>query len=242
MRGKQITAVVLAGGKGTRLHPITAAIPKPLVPVGEHPILDYVLTWLYRCHIKEVIFAIGHLAEIITAVVGDGKRWGLRVKYSIEEKPLGTIGPLRLIENLPDNFLVLNGDILTDMDLRRFYQFHLENNALLTIATVKRKHQVDFGVLNFSENNLTMTAFEEKPILEYSVSMGIYGMRKEVLEYIPKNRPMGLDGLVARLLKDKKTIKVYPYNGEWLDIGRLEDYILANSSTIKPLLKKILEK
>jgi NDP-sugar pyrophosphorylase family protein len=235
-----ITAVVMAGGKGTRLHPITAAIPKPLVPVGERPILDYVLRWLHHCGVRRVILAIGHLAEIITAVIGDGKRWGLNIEYSLEEKALGTIGPLRLIKNLPDNFLVLNGDILTDLDLHHFFRYHIENKALLTIATVKRKHQVDFGVLHFSEEDFTITRFEEKPLLEHSVSMGIYAMRREIRSLIPRNTPVGLDSLVEMLLKKHKAVKVFPYNGEWLDIGRLEDFIAANGDEKRALLHKIL--
>lgn len=236
----EITAVVMAGGKGTRLHPITASIPKPLVPVGEKPILDYVLTWLYRCGIRRVVLAINHLAEIICAVVGDGKRWGLSIEYSIEDKPLGTIGPLRLIKNLPDNFLVLNGDILTNLNLYEFYQYHLAGNSMLTIATTNRRHEVDFGVINYNSKSSIVTSFDEKPTLNYSVSMGIYGMKKELLDFIPEDTPFGLDLLVLKLLKEQKQTKVFPFSGQWLDIGRLEDFTYANSEKAKALLDKIM--
>lgn len=236
---KNITAVIMAGGKGTRLHPVTAAIPKPLVPVAEKPILDYVLTWLSRSGIKKVILAINHLAEIISAVVGDGKKWGLDVEYSVEDKSLGTIGPLRLLKNLPADFLVINGDILTNLNLKEFFKYHLSNNSLLTIATTKRKHQVDFGVINYEQNNCIVNGFQEKPVLEYSVSMGIYGMNKNLIKYIPDSKPIGLDVLIEILLKKKLPINVYPFEGKWLDIGRLEDYIHANSDEVKPLLQEI---
>lgn len=237
---KKLTAIVMAGGKGTRLHPITSSIPKPLVPVGEHPILDYVLTWLQQCGVRRVILAINHLAEIITAVIGDGKRWGLDIEYSIEHKPLGTIGPLRIIKDLPEDFLVINGDILTTMALDRFFEYHKSGDCVLTIATARRKHEVDFGVIKFSEPDMLITSFEEKPVLEYSVSMGIYGMRRDILEYIPHDIPFGLDSLVEALLKAKKKIKVYKSESEWLDIGRLEDFNLANSDAYKDLLSQIL--
>ena len=230
----------MAGGKGTRLLPITSAIPKPLVPVGEHPILHYVLTWLSNCGVKRVILAINHLAEIICAVVGDGARWGLKVEYSIEDSPLGTIGPLRLLHDLPPNFLVINGDILTDLSLGDFFEYHTANDALLTVATFKRSHNVDFGVLHFSDSTCELNGFEEKPMLEYSVSMGIYGMRREILSFIPEDKPMGLDTLVGALLTTHNTIKVYKHEGRWLDIGRLEDYLYANSDEIKPCLEEML--
>jgi NDP-sugar pyrophosphorylase family protein len=187
------------------------------------------------------VFAISHLAEIISAVVGDGKRWGLEVEYSVEDIPLGTIGPLRLIDNLPENFLVVNGDILTDLDLNAFFEYHVTNDALLTVATFKRTHQVDFGVLHFSEDDCVVNGFEEKPSLHYSVSMGVYGMKREVLNHIPENQPMGLDTLVDALLAAGKTVKVYRHEGQWLDIGRLEDYLAANSDEMKPCLDDMLK-
>lgn len=227
-----ITAVVMAGGKGTRLHPITSSIPKALVPVREKPILDYLLSRLHQCGVRRVVMAINHLAEIIMAVVGDGSRWGLEVSYSLEDKPLGTIGPLHIIENLPENFLVMNADLLTDLDMKELYDYHISGDSLLTISTIKRKHEVDFGVIHYSEETKNLTGFEEKPVLEYAVSTGIYAMNRNILNFIPKGKPFGLDSLVESLLSAKENIKIYEHSGEWLDIGRLEDFIEANKGDL----------
>jgi NDP-sugar pyrophosphorylase family protein len=140
-------AIILAGGKGTRLRPYTLALPKPLVPVGDRAILDIVLTQLARAGVRHVTMAVSHLAHLIMAYFGDGQRWGLKIDYSLEDKPLSTIAPLKLIGDLPEHFLVMNGDILTDLDFAALYARHVAGGADITVATFQRDSRIDFGVL-----------------------------------------------------------------------------------------------
>ncbi len=235
----KITAVVLAGGKGTRLKPYTTVIPKPLMPVDDRPVLEYVLSWIKQGGVSTVIIAINHLAELIMAVIGSGEKWGLDIRYSREEKPLSTIGPLTLIESLPENFLVLNGDILTDLKVDDFFRFHLEKGALLTVATFERISKIDFGVIEIDEQG-KVNNFLEKPEYSSRVSMGIYAMNRRILDYIPRNKAFGFDELVLALLREKEDIAVFTHDGKWLDIGRPEDYDLANQEDTAPLLKRML--
>ena len=142
------TAVILAGGKGTRLRPYTWVLPKPLMPLGEEPILEIVIQQLVKSGFKNIILAVNHQAEIIKAVIGNGKRFGAKITYSLEDKPLSTMGPLKLMKALPENFLVMNGDILTDVNFKNLFQFHLDQENLFTISGYNREHKVDYGVLH----------------------------------------------------------------------------------------------
>ncbi len=236
---QNLKAIILAGGKGTRLMPYTTVIPKPLMPIEDRAVLEYVLGWLRKSDVRDVVIAINHLAQLIQAVIGSGEEWGLNIQYSVEEEPLNTIGPLTLIDSLPDNFLVLNGDILTDLDIDDFYRYHLESDGILTVATIQRRETVDFGVLEFDADK-RVNGFREKPEYTFNVSMGIYAMRHDILDHIPRNTPFGFDELILRLLDENEPIRVYPYKGEWLDIGRPEDYELANSPRYSSLLQRML--
>jgi NDP-mannose synthase len=219
-------AVVLAGGKGTRLRPYTVVLPKPLMPIGEYPILEVILRQLARFDFREVTLAVNHQADIIKAFCGDGSRWGLSIDYSLEDKPLSTIAPLRLIPDLPENFLLMNGDVLTDLDLTKFYCRHIEERRLFTIAAARRKHIVDYGVLNVDSDN-RLTGFSEKPCLEYLVSMGVYVVHRALLDRIPSGAKYGFDDLMLGLLAARDPVHVEPYGGYWMDIGRPDDYMRA---------------
>ncbi len=221
-------AVILAGGKGTRLKPYTTAIPKPLVPVGEKAILEILLNRLRENGILEVVICLNHFAEIIRAFLGDGERFGMKVSYSTEDRPLGTVAPIKLISALPENFLVMNGDLLTDLDFSKLMEFHLERNDLLTVATYSRKTRIDFGVIDINDQSGTATGFREKPEYDFRVSMGVYAMKRKILEYVPAGKPFGFDELMLSLLEKNVRISVYPYSGYWLDIGRPDDYEKAN--------------
>ena len=221
-------AVILAGGKGTRLKPYTTVIPKPLVPVGERAIIDILIARLRKCGVEEVFICLNHFAEIIMAFLGDGSKYGIKINYSLEEEPLGTVAPIKLISNLPENFLVMNGDLLTDLDFRELYNFHIEHQALLTVSTYHRTSKIDFGVLDLDEVNNRVTGFREKPEYSFNVSMGVYVMNREILNHVPKNSPFGFDNLMLELLEKKLTVEVFPYNGYWLDIGRPDDYEKAS--------------
>jgi len=216
-------AVILAGGKGTRLEPLTAEIPKPLVTVGDRPIIEILLRRMQRCGVKKVYLAVNHLAHLIRSVVDDGRAYGLDVAYSHEKEPLSTVGPIRLIDNLPQAFLVANGDILTDLDFRELYAAHDRSRALVTVATHTRRNRVDYGVLEVTESG-AVCGFREKPSEDLTVSMGIYVFSRTVLEYVPPDEPFGFDDLMLRLLAEKLPISTFPYSGYWLDIGRPQDY------------------
>lgn len=221
-------AIILAGGKGTRLKPYTTVIPKPLVPIGEKAILEILLTRLKKTGVDEVFICLNHFAEIIMAFFGDGSKLGIHIHYSIEDEPLGTVGPLKLIQGLPQHFLVMNGDLLTDLDFRDLYEYHLKSDKLLTVSTYHRETKIDFGVLSVDTSNGLMTAFHEKPVYDFDVSMGVYVMNRRVLDYVPEGHAYGFDDLMLTLLDKKEAVKVYPYQGYWLDIGRPDDYEKAN--------------
>ncbi|MFF8970898.1 NDP-sugar synthase [Streptomyces sp. NPDC014995] len=233
-------AVILAGGKGVRLRPYTTALPKPLVPIGDqHAILEIVLRQLATAGFTSCTIAIGHLGEIIRAYVGDGSQWGLAVDYATEDSPLGTMGPLlNLRDRLPETFLVMNGDVLTDLDYADVLRRHRESGAPLTIATYARKVHIDFGVLTTSDGKVV--AFTEKPSVDYRVSMGVYGLSRSTLEGYTPGLPLGFDELVLDLLRAQEPPHAYEFDGYWLDIGRPDDYDRANAefTTRKSLLLK----
>jgi NDP-mannose synthase len=225
-------AIILAGGKGTRLKPYTTTIPKPLVPLGEKAILQVLIERLKNAGFKDLTLCVNHMADLIMAFLGDGKKYGVKVKYSSEEKPLNTVAPIKLIKDLPQNFLVMNGDLLTDLDFNKLYDNHLKSKALLTVATYKRKTKIDFGVIEVDNDNHAV-GFREKPEYDFNVSMGVYVFNKNVLDYVPYNKPFGFDHLMLKLLDEKIPINLYPYDGYWLDIGRPDDYEKANEDIQK---------
>ncbi len=216
-------AVILAGGKGTRLRPYTVTIPKPLVPVGDDPIVGIVIKQLKKEGFTHITMAVNYMADMIMAFFGNGDKWGIKIDYSIENKPLSTIGPLTLIEDLPEHFLVMNGDVLTDLPYKKLMEYHIENKNDVTVATYKRRHKVDFGVLRFDEKNLIYD-FKEKPVYEFDVSMGVYVINKRIVESLKKNEPYGFDNLMIDGIRNGLKIRSYPYDGIWLDIGRPDDY------------------
>ena len=219
-------AVILAGGKGTRLRPYTVVLPKPLMPVGEYPILEVLIRQLARLGFGKITLAVNHQADIIKAFCADGARWGVRIRYSLETKPLSTIAPLRLIEDLPENFLLLNGDVLTDLNLKALYCKHVASRRLFTIASAVRSHRIDYGVLHVDTSN-RLTGFSEKPEHTYLVSMGIYVLNRAILDFIPPDTKYGFDDLMLDLLRRGESIHVERHTGYWLDIGRPDDYMQA---------------
>ena len=232
-----LTAVILAGGQGTRLRPFTSALPKPLVPIGDHPIIEILLHRLKKAGVVSVHIAVNHLAHLIEEVLGDGRRFGMSIRYSREDTPLSTVGPLTLLDNLPDHFLVCNGDIVTDLDLASFFASHVASGCPLTVATKTRTDRIDYGVLEIGANH-RVTSFREKPTVTHAVSMGIYCFSKSVLDHVPRGTKFGFDNLMLKLLAEGVPIHTVPYDGYWLDIGRPEDYeqALANQDRILALL------
>lgn len=216
-------AVILAGGKGTRLRPYTTIFPKPLVPVGDKPILEIVLSQLKRAGIIDIVLAVGHLAELIQAFFGDGKKFGLNISYSMEDKPLGTAGPLSLISGLNSNFIVMNGDLLTTLSYTNLINKHKKEKAAATIAVHKKDVKIDLGVLE-CDGQSCVKKYIEKPTYHYNVSMGIYVFSPEVLEYIPKGKYLDFPELIQILLNNGKKVFGYQSDDYWLDIGRQDDY------------------
>ncbi len=215
--------VILAGGKGTRLRPYTTVLPKPLMPVGDMPILEILIRQLVDSGATHVTIAVGYLANLIQAFFGDGARFGIKIDYSFEERPLGTMGPLRLIENLPENFLVINGDVLTDLDFGRFFELHCKAHSIYTISSYRRQLHSDFGVLHVNDQGM-LTGFEEKPKYDLEVSMGVYAMNRAAIDAIPAGVPFGFDHLMLKLIDQKRLPRVLCHDGQWLDIGRTDDY------------------
>ena len=219
-------AVIQCGGKGMRLRPHTFILPKPLMPIGSRPVLELLLKWLRRNGIKDAFVTTGYLGHLIRSVCGDGSQWNMRITYTQELEPLGTIGPLSLLrEQLDAPFLVLNGDVLTDLNLNQFVSCHRRHHASLTIATATRPTKMDFGVID--ETDGRVTEFREKPELSHLVSMGIYCMDPAVLERIPSGVPFGFDDLMFQMLEEDVPVNVFKHNGMWLDIGRVEDFLKA---------------
>lgn len=218
-------AVILAGGKGTRLAPYTIAFPKPLMPLGDTPILEVVVRQLSHYGFTHLTMAVGHLAELIQAFFGDGSKFGLKIDYSREDEPLGTAGPLKLIPDLGDHFLVMNGDLLTDLDYSKLMRRHREQGNDATIGVYQKQVKIDLGVLDRDEEG-RIVDYREKPTLSYEVSMGVYAFRREVLEIVPDGY-YDFPDLVLELIRRDRPIRGYAFNGQWLDIGREEDYAAA---------------
>jgi len=219
-------AVILAGGKGTRLRPYTISLPKPLVPVGETPILEIIVKQLAAHGFSRITMAVNHQAEIIKAFFQDGAKWGVRIDYSLEDKPLSTMAPLKLVRDLPDHFLVMNGDILTDLDYAAFHHAHVERNAIFTISSHVREEMIDYGVLQTDAQG-HLTGFHEKPRNTYEVSMGIYMVSRRAVDLIPPDVAFGFDHLMLQLISAGTLPDVRRYSGYWLDIGRPDDYARA---------------
>jgi NDP-mannose synthase len=220
--------VILAGGKGTRLKPYTTTLPKPLVPLGDMAVMEVVLRQLVRAGCTRVTVAVGHLSHLIQAYFGDGSRWGVDIDYATEETPLGTMGPLKRLTDLPEDFLVLNGDVLTDLDFGTFLAGHVASGALGTIATYEREMKIDFGLLGYEGPERRIVQFSEKPVELYRVSMGVYAFSRRILDLVPEGRPYGFDELMLRCVADRLDVRAFPFDGYWLDIGRPDDYDRAN--------------
>jgi NDP-mannose synthase len=217
-------AVILAGGKGRRLLPYTTNFPKPLMPIGDRPILEIIIGQLKAANIDDVIICTGHLEELIRAFFLDGSKYGVRIAYSKEDQPLGTAGPLNLVrDRLDDTFLVMNGDVLSDVDFGALLKYHRSKKAAATIGLCQRSVDIDFGVVTIDTSD-AFVSWKEKPRIEYLVSMGIYLFEPEVLHVMPKTGVINLPDLVLLLSQNQKEVCGYVHRGYWLDIGRGEDY------------------
>jgi NDP-mannose synthase len=224
-------AVILAGGKGTRLKPFTITIPKPLLPLGDIPILEIVLQQLAFAGFERVVITLGHMAHLFHAVLGDGSRWKMRIDYCVEEEPLGTAGPLRLINNLDENFLVMNGDLLTTLNYRGLFNVHVLNSAFGTIALHRREVHIDYGVINTDENGL-LKEYIEKPTIPYAVSMGINVLNRQCINFIPASGKFDMPQLMMAMHQAGRKVLCQETDCYWQDIGRFDDYQQASADFI----------
>jgi NDP-mannose synthase len=219
--------VVLAGGKGRRLAPYTRIIPKPLMPIGDMPILEILLRQMKRAGITDVVLTVGYLANLMHLFFQDGERLGMNITYSYETAPLGTSGPLANVEELDDTFLVTNGDVLTTLDLSDLIAFHKAEGAIATIASHKRKINIDLGVIQFDDGH-RVKGYVEKPSFDYLVSMGIYVFEPRVLDYIPQGQYLDFPDLVLKMIAAGEKVSGYVFDGYWEDLGRPDDYERAS--------------
>jgi NDP-sugar pyrophosphorylase family protein len=216
-------AVILAGGKGTRLRPFTATLPKPLVPVGDYPIIEIVLRQLKHFGFTDIIISTGHLAELIQAYCGDGRRWGVKIRYVREDKPLSTAGALKLIRGLAPRFLTINGDLLTTLDFGKVYEYHRDVRADAVLAVCERRWKIDFGVIDLDADD-GLRGFTEKPSIPYLVSMGVNVFDRAVLRHIKPGEALGIPELMLRIKAAGGVVRGFRNKAEWLDIGRPDDY------------------
>jgi NDP-mannose synthase len=221
-----VRAVILAGGKGTRLRPLTAVFPKPLVPLGTKSVVEILLRRLAASGLTEITICTGYLSELIQAVCGDGSKFGLRIEYVSETEPLGTAGPLSLIPNLTDPFMVMNGDLLTTLDFRAMIEFHRAERADLTLGVFPREVKIDFGVIELNGGG-QFSGYREKPSHNFEVSMGVNVLSLSVIEYLGKGERLDMPDLVLKVHRNGGRVACYRQPCRWLDIGRMDDYAQA---------------
>lgn len=214
-------AVILAGGKGTRLAPFTQVLPKPLFPIGNEPIAAILVQQLQHAGVKEIIMCLGYLGDLIIAYFQDGSHFGLPIRYVSEESPLGTAGPLKNISGLVDDFIVVNGDELTTLDFSSLFTHHVKSQADMTIAVQKKDIAASFGELEIKDGQVV--AYREKPTLNYWASMGIYVLNKRTLQLIPENKNFDIPDLVQSLLQRQDRVMSFESEDFWLDIGTMDD-------------------
>jgi NDP-mannose synthase len=221
-------AIIMAGGKGSRLHPYSAVFPKPLMPLGDKPVLEILLLQLRAAKVTKIIIAVNHLRHLIEAFFGDGSRFGVSITYSVEDRPLGTAGPMGLIlDKLEENFILTNGDLLTNLDISRMVADHIESGAAATIATYRRELRSEFGLLEVDEN-MRMVGYREKPIYQHLVSMGLYVLNREaVRRWVVPGEYLDMPVLMQLASEADMLVRCHQQDCTWLDIGRPEDFALA---------------
>ncbi len=222
-------AIILAGGKGVRLAPVTDVIPKPLVPIGGRPIMEIVIRQLQRHGFRHITLAVGYMADLIQAYFGDGSKFGVKIDYSYESVPLGTAGPLSMINGLNDTFLVMNADVLTNINYNKLISYHRDQGGVATIGAYEREVKIDLGVI-IKDDGRRIKDYVEKPTTKHLVSMGVYVFEPQVLEFINGLSYLDFPDLVKLLLQADLPVNFYPFTGYWLDIGRHDDYAQASAN------------
>lgn len=218
-------AVILAGGKGTRLIPISSVLPKPLVPLGNKPILEILIRQLKNQGFDQITLAVGHLSHLIKAVFGDGSNLGVSIDYSDQKKILGTAGPITLVENLDEDFLVLNGDLLTNISFKKMFKYHTAAKADVTVGVYQRLEKIDLGIVEVKSGQVKK--YIEKPTHTYDVSSGIYVVSPKALTKLKYNQYCDFPDFIRSLIRSKRKVSAYKFDQYWLDLGRPDDYYKA---------------
>ena len=216
-------AVILAGGNGVRLYPYTSVIPKPLLPLDDMPIIEIIVKQLVHHGFTRISIASGYLGELIKTYLGNGSKYGVQIDYSIESKPLGTIAPLTLLNNLDSTILVIHADLLTTLDFKTLLEFHKEKQAAATVGMICKSIKSDYGVIDTNGDDL-LEKIREKPEFKMYVNMGIYIIETRILDYLPKKQPQNFPEFINFLIESGEKVAGYRFNGYWLDIGQHCDY------------------
>jgi NDP-mannose synthase len=221
-------AVILAGGRGSRLYPYTAALPKPLLPIGDRPLIDLIARRLVSSGAAGITIAVNHLADLVEAYLGDGRRFGVPITYVRESIPLGTAGALGLMKPWSGPLLVTNGDILTDIDVRELLTYHHKRNAVLTVATMLQKTHVESGVLT-TDVDSHIVGIVEKPTVEHRISLGVYVLAERAADCIAVNERLEMPDLIMQFVGRKDPVVAFEHTGRWLDIGSPDDFAKAQA-------------
>jgi NDP-sugar pyrophosphorylase family protein len=239
----ELDAIIMAGGKGTRLLPYTAALPKPLVPLGGAPVLELILRQLQGHGFQRICLAVNHMHHLIQAYFGDGESMGLRIEYAVEDEPLGTCGPVsRVLDRMAGDFLLMNGDLVTDLDVAALRRQHVTRAAALTVLALRRASQLEFGVLEVDAEG-RITRVREKPVTEHLMSMGVYLLKRETVRpFLEPGRAMDMSELLTAMISAGVAVDTYVATCNWLDIGTPGDYAQAQSFAVGGLDRLLPER
>jgi NDP-sugar pyrophosphorylase family protein len=235
-----VRAIIMVGGRGVRLQPYTTAIPKSLLPLGETPIIEIVITQLARAGFDRITLMLGHMGYLFQAAVGDGSRWGIKVDYCLEHEPLGTAAPLRLVEDLDEHFLVMNGDVLTTLDFLQAIETHLAAKAAATIISKTREVRIEFGVTKTDDEGF-LVDYIEKPTYTYNVSTGINILSRQCLDVIPAEGAFDMPNLMLAVKNSGRKVLCHLTQSYWQDIGNFDDYQRASRDFVDDSSKFIPE-
>lgn len=214
----------MAGGKGLRLRPLTTVLPKPLIPLGDSSVIEMVMRQLRHCGFEDIVVAVGYKSDLIMAVLGDGSRYGLKIRYHREEEPLGTVGALATIGGLEDDFIVMNGDICTNMHFGDLLRHHVASGAQATVSAFRKVDQVPLGVLDVDEPSGRIVGFREKPTHDFLVAMGVNAFKRSIMDLVPRGSFFGFDDLMHAGLARGLDVRHRLFQGVWYDIGHPHDY------------------
>ena len=229
--------VILAGGLGTRLQPYTTFLPKPMLPLGEKPILEHLIEWSKKNGIKSIVLCVSYLRKTIEDYFEDGKRFGVKIEYAIADKPLATAGQLKTAEKfVDDTFVCMYGDSIYGFNLKNMIKQHKQKKSFVTMSLHEYKTNLPYGVIETSKNN-KVTAWNEKPEIKVNINMGCYVMEPEVMKFIPKNKPFGMDDVIKKAMAQKKLVSSFISKNGFIDIGNKDSYKKANDEFIQKLGK-----